>query len=355
MPYFAPATLDSHELHIVGTALAADLYARMPLPTWVVLELDDVLLGAVMAGPLTPQAAVALVASATYARVQAGDLTEQSARKLCELQARLVGYLSRHIADIADADAAIVQAWVVAKYLPASGPPIAPDDATVNLRCWAADDFFRTLRRLGRYEGHPLLDYPRRPKGGGGSCRPLLDSEVDRGRDFAARTRRDTRGPAAWAAVEAGAATGELMRISIADATARAGWLWLTGDRRHHARWVRLTEWGAPAVSARIEELTERGTAPDALLVYEGTGSPESQQASACDAIHETLGRAGLRKDPTVKPASLRAWAAVTEYRRSGDLVAVAALLGCRSFDEAARIVGLSAPEVPPPDHRSGA
>ncbi|HET9733582.1 MAG TPA: hypothetical protein VFP54_12995 [Acidimicrobiales bacterium] len=353
MPHYTPSRLDCAELHDLGRLLAADLYAGIKLADCQVLEVDDILLGAIMAGTLTPQAALALVVSWNQTRVDTKDLTEQSATKLSELQARLATFLAGRTDDIAQAGTADVQAWVLAKYLPKRrGPAKPPDDATINNRIWAADSFFRALRLLGKYEGHPLLDYPRRPKGGDG-CRPLLDSEVDLGRSFAARTRRDTRGPGAWAIVEAGAATGELMRVTVADSTARPGRVWLTGDSRHLARWVTLTPTGAIAVAARAEAVAARDSDPAAGLIYEGDGTPQSQQASACDAIHETLKRAGLRADPAVKPGSLRAWAGVSEYRRTGDLLAVATVLGCRSLDEAARIMELPTPQAaPPPPHR---
>ena len=353
MPYHISSRLDCAELHDLGRRLAADLYADTRLADCVVLDIDDILLGALMAPSLTPEAALALVVSWNQARVDAKDLSDQSARKLSELQGRLATFLARRTDDVTRVDTEDVQAWVLAKYLPKRGGPAqAPNDATVNNRIWAADSFFRALRLLGRYEGHPLLDYPRRPKGGEG-CRPLLDSEVDLGRSFAARTRRDSRSPAAWAIVEAGGATGELMRVTVADGTARPGKVWLTGDSRHLARWVTLTPTGAKAVATRAEVVAGRVADPAALLIYEGEGTLQSQQASACDAIHETLKRAGLRSDPAVKPGSLRAWAGVSEYRRTGDLLSVAAVLGCRSLDEAARIIELPTPSAAPePPHR---
>jgi integrase/recombinase XerC len=224
-----------------------------------------------------------------------------------------------------------------------------PDSRTIDNRLWAADAFFFALRQLDCYEGHPLLDieHPARPKG---HCRPLSESEVDLGRRFARRDLRDTRGPAAWAVVEAGASTGELMGVTVADVTARCRQCWLAGDHRRLASFVELTPSGLVAVEARVQAL---GADPDRLLVYEGAGSAESQQAAASKVIGDALRRSGLARDAAVKPSSLRAFAGLSAYHRTGDITAAAAVLGCRSLDDAATIIGWEPDEAPePPAHR---
>ena len=346
-----PALLSADALHRRGCALVVDLYHGKSIETCDVLCLDDVLLGAAMNDALGPEAAFALVASWAAAKVEARDYTKQTANKQLDLQRRLVKFLAvRGVTDIREADRSSIELWLRASIAVPGGGVRQPDTRTIDNRIWAADVFFFALRQLGHYEGHPLLDISRpvRPKG---HVRPLSESEVDYGRRFARRDVSDTRGPAAWAVVEAGGMTGELMRVTVADATDRRGYCWLNGDRRHLSRWIELTASGRLAIEARVHAL---GGEPDCLLVYEGAGSEESQQASASSSIGSILKRSGLSRDPSVKPASLCAFAGLAAYHRTGKVEAAAAVLGCRRLDAAARIIGWEPEEAPdPPAHRS--
>ncbi|MDA8295807.1 MAG: hypothetical protein M0004_04320 [Actinomycetota bacterium] len=350
MPYHRPGLLSADELHRLGDRIIVDLYHGAALEACTVLALADVLVAAAMTATLSPEAAFALVASAVAAKVEAGDYSQQSANKLLGLQRRLAKFLTaRGVADIRAANRRSVELWLKASIPVAGGGVRPPDTRTIDNRIWAADAFFFALRQLDCYEGHPLLDieHPVRPKG---HCRPLTDGEVDLGRRFARRDLRDTRGPAAWAVVEAGASTGELMRVTVADVTARPGHCWLTGDRRRLARFVELTPSGLVAVEARARSL---GDGPDRLLIYEGAGSAESQQASASKVIGDALRRSGVARDAAVKPSSLRAFAGLSAYHRTGDITAAAAVLGCRSLDDAATIIGWEPEQAPePPPHR---
>lgn len=351
MPHNPSTITEAAELHDFGCALIVERYHDTPLAECVVLRHDEVLTLAVSMETLTPEAAFALVASWVEARVESGDYSVQSANKLTGLQLRLAKFLvARGVHDIRDADRLPVELWVHASVAVPGGGVRPPETRTVDNRIWAADAFFLALRLLGRYEGHPLLDIERpvRPKG---ECRPLTDGEVELGRSFARRDLRDTRGPAAWAVVEAGASTGELMRVTNCDCSARRGHCWLTGDSHHLPRWVQLTPSGLLAVEARLEVL---GGDLDQPLIYEGAGSGASQQASACKAISDPLQRSGIARDPSVKPGSLRAWAGLSAYHRTGDITAAAAVLGCKSLDSAATVIGWEPEEAPqPPAHRA--
>lgn len=351
MPYHRPGLLSADQLHRLGCQIIVALYHGATREDCTVLELADVLVAAAMTATLSPEAAFALVASAVAAKVDAGDYSQQSANKLLGLQHRLVKFLvARGVSDIRAANRRSVELWVKASIAVAGGGVRPPDTRTIDNRIWAADAFFFALRQLDCYEGHPLLDieHPVRPKC---HCRPLTDGEVDLGRRFARRDLRDTRGPAAWAVVEAGASTGELMRVTVADATARPGHCWLTGDSHHLLRWVQLTPSGLLAVEARLEVL---GGGLDQSLIYEGAGSAESQQSSSSKVIGDALRRSGLARDAAVKPSSLRAWAGLAAYHRTGDITAAATVLGCRSLDIAATVIGWEPEEAPePPAHRA--
>jgi len=112
--------------------------------------------------------------------------------------------------------------------------------------------------------------------------------------------------------------------------------VWIAGSTKTDPRWGQLTEWGAETLARRIAML---GASPAAPLVYEGSGSGESRQASACTAISETLRRAGLAGEPDVRPVSVAAWAGARVFEQTGQIETVARALGMRSLDRAARLI----------------
>jgi integrase/recombinase XerC len=70
-------------------------------------------------------------------------------------------------------------------------------------------------------------------------------------------------------------------------------------------------------------------------------------------ALRKNLDRAGLRRDPRVRPLSIRAWGARRLYDDGSDIEEVARRLGVRTLDSARRIIGLPDPEPDtPPAHR---
>ena len=100
-------------------------------------------------------------------------------------------------------------------------------------------------------------------------------------------------------------------------------------------RRARLTE----ADLRRARELMARYDGADVPLVYSASGSAESAQAASCIAVTDTLVRAGLGREPDVRPVSVAAWAGRSLLDQTGRIDAVTRLLGVRSLDRAARIV----------------
>lgn len=354
MPLYEPTQLDDNELCQLGRAIAAALAEPgSSLRGAQLLAVDNILLAAyVNPAGLSPEAAFALVASACQHRVEVGDYTQQTADKLAQVQAKLATYLSRvrGIGDVTTAGDQDVRAFLLA---PSSRPGagLKPGPDLVNLRAWAAGVFFQELRRLGEYRCQPLVDFER-PARTKGLWRPLSDAEVQRGHLHCRRHSLDTRGPAAWALGEATAGTAEIALVVVADLDLAAGTVWLSGTSRSLPRYGQLTDWGRDVLALRLEAL---GNEPAAPLVYRGRGTPQSQQASSCHVLFDILRRAGLGRDPLVKPASLRAWRGAKIFERTGDITAVAAALGYRSLDDAANAIGWAGPgPAEPPEHRRG-
>jgi hypothetical protein len=115
--------------------------------------------------------------------------------------------------------------------------------------------------------------------------------------------------------------------------------MWIHGSSKTESRWCVLTEWGAGQVARHVRGLGS-GIGGATPLAYAGCGNVESRRSFSSQAIRETLQRAGLTADPYVRPASLAAWAGVCVMRETRRIEAVAAALGVRSLDTAARMIG---------------
>jgi hypothetical protein len=117
------------------------------------------------------------------------------------------------------------------------------------------------------------------------------------GRSLSLYTLTATRHAAAWALGEASATTAKLPHITIADLdldNSNGPRVWLHGSRKRVERWGLLDDWGATQLERRANDI--KGD----CLIYRGDGSEESQQASCCIAISDTLVRAGRAKEKDI-------------------------------------------------------
>jgi integrase len=210
-----------------------------------------------------------------------------------------------------------------------------PSAATMHHRRSSVRLLFRMARLMGVEVGDPTLDVDLPPRSSL-PCRPLTDAEVALCRSWSLHTLADTRQPAAWALAETGARTSEIPHLRISDMDLDSRVVWVHGSPRLEARSGRMSEWGAKQIARRVADL--KGD-PDAPLVYAGAGG-QAAQASSCIAISETLRRAGLSREPDVRPLSVAAWVGATVLARGGSIDNVARALGMRSLDRAARLIG---------------
>ena len=214
-----------------------------------------------------------------------------------------------------------------------------PSVATQHVRRSSLRLLFRYARQLGLVELDPTIDL-RLPPRSNVRCRPLTGDEVGVCRSFALWSLTNTRRPAAWALAEATARTAELPHISVADVELEQGRVWIHGSSRTEPRWGAFSEWGVVQVARRVADLRERGADESTLLVYEGAGSVGSGQASSCLAISDTLIAAGFAGERDVRPLSVAAWAGRCVFAASGRIEVAALVLGVRSLDRAARLIG---------------
>jgi integrase/recombinase XerC len=264
-------------------------------------------------------------------------LAEQSERRLVEVMLRFLRFVDRAFGVVCLCD---VTAEHVAQFLsaPSGAERRSPSVATSHLRRSAVRLLFRVLRGHGVVEHDPTLDLQLPPRSSL-SARPLLDDEIALGRSFSFRTLSETRQPAAWALAEATARTSELSTVKVGDVDLDSAQVWIAGGTKTVPRWGALSDWGVDALARRIQTLGDEAT-PAMPLVYEGRGSLESRQASACAAVGETLRRAGLAGERDVRPVSVAAWAGLKVLDVSGRIELVAQALGVRSLDRAAKLIG---------------
>lgn len=112
--------------------------------------------------------------------------------------------------------------------------------------------------------------------------------------------------------------------------------VWLHGSRKREARWGRLDDWGAAQLERRAKQVGS------GALIYRGNGSEESQHMSCCNAIRDTLLRAGLNNEPDVQPPSITAWAGLMALEETGSIDGAAMRLGFRSLDAATHFIGFN-------------
>ncbi len=260
-------------------------------------------------------------------------LSDQSERRLLEVICRFLRFLDGSgIDSFSTVSPAVVGEFVHAR---STATGAEPSVATSHLRRSAVRLLFRVLREVGVVGHDPTLDLVL-PARSSLRARPLTDDEVALGRSFSLSSLAETRRPAAWALAEATARTSEISNACVRDLDLEAGRIWLPGGTKVEPRRAPLTQWGALALERRLEVIGRDAATP---LVYEGGGSAESRQASACAAVAETLRRAGLADEPDVRPVSVAAWAGRKVFEETGQIEAAARMLGVRSLDRAAAMI----------------
>jgi len=211
--------------------------------------------------------------------------------------------------------------------LPAGLPTMHDRRATVRL-------LFRAARRIGLASGDPTLDL-RLPCRSSLTARPLTDGEIELAHDVALWSLSSRRIPAVWALAEATARGAELANIRPIDLDLDSGRVWLHGGKRTCERWGELSGWGVRVLRGRLTEIDAHG-----FIVYAGEGRESAGQVSTCSAISTVLVRAGLAGEPDVRPASVAAWAARRRFDAGASIADVARVLGVRSLDLAAQVIG---------------
>jgi len=195
--------------------------------------------------------------------------------------------------------------------------------------------FFRVLHSFDPTVVDPTwaLELPSRSKD---ARRPVTDDELDVLRAVSLATLAETRQPSIVALAEAGAVTTEIAGVTAADVDLVASTVDLPGCYQARARTVPLTTWGAAQLARRISLLHDS----DVPLTYAGADRRHAGQASISTNLRKLFTRAGLTSEDDLGLSSVRAWAGAQAFAATGHIEDAAAVLGCRSLDGAARLVG---------------
>ena len=208
-----------------------------------------------------------------------------------------------------------------------------PSLATMHLRRSALRIFFREAKALGILSLDPTHDIALPPRSYS-DLRPLTDKEVDRCRASAEGMIGDVRFAAAWALAEATARVAELGTIRPCDVDLKTNRVWITGSSNTEPRWAELTDWGSEQLDALLST-KPRPTADRPLLV-----PGKESRATVHELIASTLRRAGLANQPGIRPNSVPAWRGAKELADGASIDEVAVLLGMRSLDRTATLIG---------------
>jgi integrase len=278
---------------------------------------------------------VAVQEALRFAEAQ-GFIGSQSSDRLARTLHRFAAFLAvgEGVGELDGVSQDATRSFIVAPS--PNGDP--PSPATMHFRRSTLRLLFRLARSLGIAHGDPTLDIIL-PARSSHQHRALSDEEVALCRSWALETLTETRQPAAWALAEATARTSEIGHISVPDIHFETGRVWLHGSSRVEPRWGLVSDWGRQQLARRVAVLKD---ASDLRLVYSGRAGPESAQASSCIAIGETLRRAGLLREPDVRPLSVAAWSGARAFKNGVMIDEVARMLGVRSLDQAARLIGWS-------------
>lgn len=206
-----------------------------------------------------------------------------------------------------------------------------PSLATMHLRRSALRILFREAKALGLTSANPTQDIALPPRSYE-TLRPLTDREVTACRGFAETAPGEPRHALAWALAEAAVRVSELAVVRGQDLDLKNRKVRIAGSSVTYARVVPLTDWG-------FEQLAHADMDAGAnkpLL----SPSRRTPRGSIHELIAWPLRQAGLAKTKGIRPNSIAAWRGATEFTQGASIDEVAQLLGMRSLDRAAALIG---------------
>ncbi|MFJ9011838.1 hypothetical protein [Streptomyces canus] len=298
-----------------------------------------------MADDITLAALVTAVLAAWQDLVARGEMSEQTLSRFSQLLHRFDSFAAARGAPLAtDVTPVIAGMFVDAHGRTRHGHTAPASLSTRHLRRSVLRMCFATARRLSLADADPAgdIDLPSRVTE---PTRPLNEAEAVELRLAAETTDRPTRHAAAAALALAGGFSGEIGHITGTDLDLTSARAWMHGSTKTRPRWCPLDAWAAQVLSARADHLAatappghEPGRLP--LAVSPRNGTDEQIQARVCVALRDLIRRIGLGADPSIRPASITAYAGWETHLRTGRIEAAARHLGMASLDSTAALIG---------------
>jgi integrase len=272
-----------------------------------------------------------------------GLLSPQTADKFRLLARRFAKYAAASGAvHLTDADHRIARGFITARGRSRHGHVSDSALATQHLRRTVLRVLFRTARGLGLAETDPAMDVELPPRSAQ-ATRPLTGDEDQLVRRYAESRIRRTRHAAAVALAGAGAHTGEIGHLTVADVDVNRARVWVHGSSKTRPRWCPLDPWQTRVLQERADYLRsyQLGQSDEDLpLATSGRGSDAQLQARVCVALNNVMTWAGLAHEPDLRPASITSHSAAALFADTRRLEDVAARLGLSSLDRAAAAIG---------------
>ncbi len=287
----------------------------------------------------------------------------QSADKFALLAQRFIRYTAASgAASLGEVDRRIAEGFITARGKSRHGDVSDSALATQHLRRTVLRTLFRTARGLGLVETDPTMDIRLPPKTGQ-AARPLTDDEMQLVRRYAESRIHRTRHAAVVALADAGAHTGEIGHIALADLDLEHARVWVHGSTKTNPRWRPLDSWQVHVLSERAALLRSRHrdlADGDISLATSGRGTDAQLQARVCVALNDVMTRAGLGDEADLRPASVTTHRAASVYAETGRIEDVAVCLGLASLDRAAAVIGYdwrtrTPGDAPPPRYQRAA
>ena len=285
-----------------------------------------------------------LVIMEWYSRMDKGILQRKTVEKYqlelqrIELQLALRGFA------FADLTPGLAEQVILAPGPNRSGQPAPSSSSTQRHRRTVITSAFRILKSCGVAVADPARDVKVQHQKSS-SVRVVTAAEVAQARSMYGYILQPTRHASALALTSCGAHPREAAETSVADLDLNAARAWVHGDPGKEARWIPLDAWALRVLRARKHYIVQLLQSPAdltaAFVVVISPGSSGSSRHSSTDrALADVLGRIGLHGHPDVKPSSVTAYAGAEEYARTGRIEDAARLLGMRSLDRTAKMIG---------------
>lgn len=280
-------------------------------------------------GPLAPEAMVRAVLEHAASK---GELAASTLAEFADVMGRFALFIERGlgITEVSRIGEAEVRAFLGSRQADGGMPTLS----LIHNRRTVCRYLFRTARTLGLCPSDPTsaVELPARRQV---PPRPLTDAEIHVCRSYALFHPADLLHPVAWGLAEATARSPEIAGALVRDVALPSGAVHLRGSARSLARTVAFTDWGLAQIRRRLDHGAE--SPDDPLVPFRSRKVP---RASASMTVIEVLRRAGI-KVPQVRPLSVAAWRGAEAYAAGASIEEVALLLGMRSLDRTAALIGV--------------